>query len=169
MIKTLTKSEMLERWTTIRAGEPQRLDCTVSRLDGLDLSAVYEAEMRAWYLDLLDSADESLLAPEDLAEEATVSEAQGLTLVTFPAGVRRVLRLRFSGWGAPVAPEATPAKVTLSAANPFCRRPLAAKVAPNVVAVAGARGELVAADCIVDRGPQAYIFDDKALQRLFTN
>lgn len=164
MKRTLTRSEMLALWRNYRTGEPLRLDCTVERTDGTDYDALLTAEMRAWYLELLDSADEALLAPVELAAQAAVGSApSGVVTVTAPADVRRIVRLQFAGWGAPVEPVAAPAAVARAAANPYCRRPVAARLSPRQVAVGGARGALTSLVCAVDPGPESYILDDKAL------
>lgn len=169
MKQTLTRQEMLEVWRNLRTGEPMRLDCTVTRTDGTDNEDALAAEMRAWYLDLLDSAPEPMLAPVDTAATATVATGHaGVTTVTATADTRRILRVRFAGWGAPLAPDCGPDLVRRLAANPYCRRPAAARIAPNVVIVCGASGPLAELTCAVDHGTQTYCFDDKALNAILT-
>lgn len=169
MKKVLTRSEMLDLWRTLRAAEPLRLDCTVSRLDGPDYEAALTAEMRAWYLDLLDRGPESALAPVDTAPRAQMSTLDGLTLIEAPADCRRILRVGFAGRPDPLVPDGDPEAVRRMAANPFCRRTAAARTGPRSVIVCGARGALTRLECAVDHGEQSYIFDDSALSLILTD
>lgn len=157
---------MLQLWRTIRVAEPLRLDCTVSRLDGTDYDEALTAEMRAWYLNLLDCGPEEMVVPIDLSLQARVAETDGLTLVEAPADSRRVLSVQFSGWGAPLRPSASESEVRACAANPFCLRPLAARIGPGAVIVSGVRGTLASLNCTVDYGEDTYAFDDRALETI---
>lgn len=164
MKKTLSQAEMLELWRQLKAVEPLRLDCSVCRTDGVDADAILAGRMRSWYLDLLDCGDERYLAPADVAAMASVSSGTcGITLVEAPADVRRVLRLRFAGWDGYVVPDTAPDVLRAAAANPFMRRPAAARLSPRLLAVGGAAGTLASLVCAVDHGPQVYSFDDSAI------
>lgn len=169
MNKPRTESEMLELWRLIRAAEPLRLDCTVTRTDGIDSDAIFRAEMRAWYLRLLDGAPPEMLQPVDMAAAAEVSSPGSLTLIKAPAGVRRVLSLRFSDMAAPIVPDAAPRLVRSRAANPFCRRPLAARIGPTLIIAAGVSGTLAELSCAYDFGPDNYLFSDRALETIPTD
>lgn len=167
MKRTLTKGSMLELWKTMRAGEPLRLDCTLTRTDGADYDKALEAEMRAWYLHLLDCGDESMLAPVDMSAAAEVTtDAVGLTAVRAPEGVRRILRMRFDGAEGAITPDADEATVRACAANRFCRRPVAARVSPGVVIASGVSGRLRELTCAMDFGEETYAFDDKAVKTM---
>lgn len=167
MKKTLTRAEMLTLWRTIRTAEPLRLDCTVTRTDGPDHTAALEAEMRARYLDLLDSGPERCLAPVDMASVASVVNlTPEIVTVTLPADVRRVLRVRFAGWATPLEPTLTAERQHMLAANPYWRRPSVATLGPRMIVATGASGPLVSAVCVVDYGPETYTFDDSALSEL---
>lgn len=167
MTQQFNRSAMLDLWRLLRAAEPLRLDCTVERTDGPDLDQIYCEEMRAWYLDLLDHGPDSMLCPVNLAGNAkTESVGGGVTLISAPASVRRILSVRFSGWGTPVAPETDLEALREHAANRFRRRPLVAAVCRTVVAVSGARGTLVELLCANDDGPQIYKFDDSAIKTI---
>lgn len=165
MKKTLTKDEMLSLWSVSRAAEPERLDCTVSRTDGIDYRGILEREMRAWYLRLLDCGREELIAPRNVAEECeeeTYCDGR-LAVITAPEGVRRVLRVKYSGWPTPIVPDAAEAEVRAHAGNPFCMRPVAARLSPQVILVSAPRGNLTQIISAVDPGEDTYIIDDKAL------
>lgn len=164
MKMSLTKGDMLALWRNLRMAEPLRLDCAVARTDGTDLTAVLEAEMRAWYLHLLSNGDPRLIVPVDVAPTALVStSAEGLTVVAASASSRRILSVEFEGWGAPVAVNSDFGRVSRAAANPYCREPMVAPLGPDRIAVAGARGALRGLNVALDPGPDSYIFDDGAL------
>ena len=161
---TYTKAEMLALWRRIRAVEPLRLDCVVGRTDGPDLDAELTREMRTWYLDLLDHGPLEHVAPEEAADQATVSTpTDSIVLVTAPEGTRRVLSVEFEGWPVPLAPQTEPALLARRASNPFLVRPDAAIIGPDKIAVIGVVGSLTSLVCVIDPGPDLYIFDDAAL------
>ena len=62
----LTHEQMLELWMMRRYGETPRCDAAVTRTDGIDLATLAAAEMRAWYLALLDEGPRELLYPKRL-------------------------------------------------------------------------------------------------------
>lgn len=163
MKRTLTKTEMLTLWRYARTAEPLRLDCTVSRTDGTDFDTMLREEMRAWYLKQLDEAPEEMLAPEEMAGQAQTLGLYGVTHVVLPDSVRRILRLRFSGWPAPVVPDSDTMTVRRRASNPYCLRPMAARISPREVIVCAPKGELASVTAISDPGPEIYVFDDKLL------
>lgn len=162
MKKSLTRNEMLNLWRNLRMAEPPRLDCAVERTDGPDFTAWLEAQMRAWYLRLLDCGDLRHVCPIDVASTAIVMGAELKTIEASPSA-RRILSVEFSGWDAPVPVNASESQVRAAAANPYWRRPLVAAIAPNRAIVAGARGTLKALNAILDPGPDSYVFDDSAL------
>ncbi len=168
MKRTLTKAEMLNLWRYARTAEPLRLDCTVNRTEGTDFDAMLTEEMRAWYLTQLDEAPEEMLAPEEVASEAETSGLYGATHVKLPDSARRILRLRFAGWDAATVPDSDPMIVRRMASNPYCRRPMAARISPREVIVCGAKGALESVTAIVDPGPEIYIFDDKIINLWIT-
>lgn len=167
MKKLLTKSAMLDLWRLMRADEPLRLDCTLTRTDGVDYDQRLETEMRTWYLALLDEGAEELLAPVNIAAKALLNtSADGLTVITVPEEVRRVLSLKFSDWDSPIIPDSEASEVINRAANPFCHQPMAACQSPRVILVSNARGELTELNCATDLGEETYCFDDRALEQL---
>ena len=72
MKMSLTKDEMLVLWRNLRMAEPLRLDCAVARTDGTDQTAALEAEMRAWYLNLLSEGDARLIVAVDVDRKCLV-------------------------------------------------------------------------------------------------
>lgn len=148
----------------MRCVEPMRVDGVVSRSDGADVDTIIEAEMRSWYLDLLDRGPTSALSPINKASEAML-EAR-LTgepvVVTPPSGTRRVLTIRFSKWPMAIEPKASPEAVMAAVGSPLWGRPLAAMMPDGTVAVAGAAGSLKTLTVAFDEGPEIYKFDDSA-------
>lgn len=163
---TLTESDMLKIWRRARAIEPIRLDCTADRTDGPDVDAILVDRMRAWYLDLLDNAPLSKLVQVECVDSASVSFPDpGLAVVSAPEGCRRIVSVRFSDWTFPV--EVTDSLIPASAANPFCRRPAAFRIAPDRIAVIGTSGSLSELKCILDISDKIYIFDNSALSAIY--
>lgn len=160
---TLTAAEMLARWRLLKAIEPARLDCSVERTDGIDLDAYLSAEMRRWYLDLLDHAPASLLAPANIASRASVRDCGTHAFVRLPAGCRRVLAVRLAGWPLAVSPVADSPAARRAATNPYTSAPVAVAVdsGRGLVTSPGSSIELLLA--AFDSGPESYSFDELAL------
>lgn len=166
MKQSLSREEMLQLWQNIHMAEPLRLDCVVVRRDGTDLTALMEAEMRAWYLGLLDAGAEEMVCPQDISDAAIVTRRGGLTLVEVPAAVRRILSVEFEGWGGALRPTASEEEVRRAAANPYCYRPRAAMVSRNRLMVSEGAGKLLSLTAVVDPGAERYIFDERAMETL---
>lgn len=166
MTLNLTRSEMLRLWKRIRAIEPLRLDCTADRTDGPDVDSLLTDQMRAWYLNLLDNAPESRIAPCECADSAQVEFSDSATaIVKAPSGCRRILSVRFSGWDFPVkiSDEPIPQKI----ANPYCRRHAAFRLGNDRIAVFGPVGTLSELRCALDISDQVYIFDNSAISDIY--
>ena len=69
----LTREEMLARRRLAGGFEPLRTDCTVEETAGTDINAMLELQLSCRYLELLDTADPALLAPEDVAADTAVT------------------------------------------------------------------------------------------------
>lgn len=167
---SLTREEMLVRRRLAGGFEPLRVDCTVEDTAGVDIDALLEQELRSRYLTLLDTASEEYLAPADVAGETGVAEyADGGSLLTPPAGCRRVLRVRMAGWEreAEVAAAEERSRVEARQRNPYtaatASQPAALARADGRVAVwpASVSVETVWAAC--DEGPEVYNIDERAL------
>lgn len=158
---------MLDLWRLMRADEPLRLDCTLTRTDGIDLDSQLEAEMRAWYLSLLDFGPEEFNAIINAAAKASVTTHNNLTVISAPDEVRRILSLKFSNWPAPVKPSHSACLVKQLADNPFCTKVAAACINPRTIIVCGdCSNQLTELNCTVDLGDDMYSFDDSALQQI---
>lgn len=161
MKRTLSKAEMLNLWRYARTAEPLRLDCTATRTEGTGVDAMFEQEMRAWYLTQLDEAPPELLVPEEMADQAQLKGKYGAVHVVLPESVRRILSVEFDGWPSAISPDDDAMAVRRAALNPYCRRPMAARLSPREVIVSAPRGVLSSVVAIVDPGPERYVFDEK--------
>lgn len=102
MIANLTADEMLAHWRLARGLEPLRADSTVTRTDGVDLDALLMIEIRAWYLNLLDTAPEPMICVDDMAAVTPViALPDGTAEVSLPPRTRRVLEVKLAGWERP--------------------------------------------------------------------
>lgn len=99
---TLDTSQMLERWRLARGLVPLRGDCAITRHDGVDADSLLIADMRRWYLDLLDTAPVGLLAPEDISDDVSVNVGDdGVASLSLPENCRRVIEIRLTQWMQP--------------------------------------------------------------------
>lgn len=173
---TLSKSELRERLRLLAGLEPEYADCAVEYTDGLSINELLDSKLRAWYLDLLDHGEFSLLAPAEMASAARCSEGPaGGSSVTLPAMCRRVAAVRLEGWtrAVDVLPVEAVAAVVRRQSNPFL-----AATPDSPVAVVAPGSSDGAISCIfawppsdtaetltvvLDTGPDSYTFDESAL------
>lgn len=90
----LTEKEMIDLWLLSKGYEPLRTDATIIRTDGVDIRAIARLECRRWYHRLLLEGDPSLLIPEEMAGDPTVTRHatdRGSLIVTMPTAVVRPL------------------------------------------------------------------------------
>lgn len=167
----LTREEFLELWRTLRGFSPLRNDAAVTRSDGIDIDSVLMAEMDAWYGRLLREADESLLAPVDIASEVLLQPpVDGCITVSLPPAVVRLLRVKLSGWRCPAAIVTDhECNMALRQLHPYTR---ACSDSPVAVLYPGGGLSLYPAEsldsletllCVVD-SDGTYSFDNAALE-----
>lgn len=173
---TLTKEELRRRLRLLAGLEPARSDCAVEYTDGLAIDSLLDSRLRAWYLDLLATADMSLLAPSDISSTVRLTDGgSGGSAIALPAMCRRVAAVRLGGWtrATNVLPPTEAATVVRRQGNPFL-----AATADSPVAVelpggdAGASGGILAwppsdsvelLTAVLDPGPDSFIMDETAL------
>lgn len=100
MLTTFTKSQLTAQWRLRRGLEPMRGDLTVE-LDGVETSAIDEAELADWWLLVTSHASAEMLEVKDLSIRcSTESLPGGGTEVRLPvaSGCRRITRVKLSGW-----------------------------------------------------------------------
>ncbi len=173
MIVNLNLNQILE-YRRIAAGlRFLRTDCTVERVDGIDVDSTAAASLRLRYLQLLDTAPAHLLPTADIASQIAVS-AYGTAYL--PASCRRLLNIRLSHWRLPAFPVSR-ADFNLS---PRRRRVLNRYCAPGPVeplAVTEPDGSLslwpfspsgsvVRAIAVIDPGENSFSLDESLLPSL---
>lgn len=168
---------MLKLWRMAAGLEPLRADCTMERVDGIDLSALIEPRMRAWYLQLLDTAPLHLLPVEDVARDIAVEFCgmhEGAAGI-LPSSVRRLLEIHVTGWNAhavPCSPDTQPRRHRL-ALNPYSapgiQHPLCSLSGRRLHMQPFEAGDIVDhALAVSDPGPESYILDDSLLSTIPT-
>lgn len=177
---TLSKEEMLRRRRLLGGLEPLRHDCTIEQSDGIDVDALLEAQLRAWYLNLLDTAPAELLAPDNISATVTAVAADGGGVkLTMPAMCRRVFDVQLKGWqrAVKVLPASECERVAALQQNPYtaatAMRPVAVLMpgatggkAAAVLAFptpGGASPQVALATAVLDQGESIYSFDESAL------
>ena len=113
---------MLSQWRMRRALEPLRSDCTVERIDGIDIDTFLKMEMREWYLNLLDTAPPHLLTLTDIASSRpiTFNDDHSAT-ITLPPECRRVIGLYIDSSPLPLTLLKADSPLAICQQNPFSR------------------------------------------------
>lgn len=176
---TLLKEEMRRRLRLLAGLEPVRADCTIEYTDGLDIDGLLDCKLRAWYLDLLDNGDMSLLAPTDIA--ATSRSTDGpyeASAISLPAMCRRVDAIRLEGWSRSVKilGKDMVAATVRRQSNPFLAATPDSPIAvENPGGTGGSPGDILAwpkgksvslLTAVLDAGPDSYTLDETALGQL---
>lgn len=171
---TLSRTEML-RLRRMSAGlEPLRNDCSIEITDGIDLDEALARQMRAWYLNLLDTGPRQWIAPEDIfAEAAVYPGADSGSLVSLPSCCRRAFEIRLQEWAVavPVLPAERLPEVLNRQRNPFTAATASSPVAVAAMLGDGRQeilawppgGEVVLLTAATDRGEDVYTFDEAAM------
>lgn len=178
MKTTFSHSQMLELWR-IRLGlKPARVDCTIERVDGIDIDAMISRQMRQWYVDLLDTAPLELLAAEDISSKLSLMvTSDGCARFTLPENCRRLISVQLNSWHRPalvVAAHQNP-RLEIMQANPYSRagaqRPLAVVHGRSVHLYSADTSSAVShkissALAITDPGPDTFVLDERALSTI---
>lgn len=176
---TYSRAELLGYRRRIGGLEPLRSDCTVVSTDGIDVDTILEAQLRRWYLDLLDRGPRELIAPDNIPATTTVSRPDpplgDASVVRVPDICRRVFDIRLKGWSRAVEP--LPASeieaVVRRQLNPFTAatpaRPVAVLLPPGSgqrvreILVWPSGTQVTVLHAAVDTGKDSYCFDESAL------
>ncbi|MDE6854449.1 MAG: hypothetical protein K2J38_05280 [Muribaculaceae bacterium] len=179
---TWTRAELLEYRRRIGGLEPLRTDCSVVSTDGIDVDAILSAQLRRWYLDLLDNGPRELIAPENISATTMVSRPDpplgDASLVRVPDICRRVFDIRLKGWSRAVEP--LPAseieQVVRRQLNPFtaatASRPVAVLLPPGSgqrvreILAWPSGPQVTTLYAAVDTGDDSYCFDEAALSTI---
>ena len=165
----LSTDEMLSQWRMRRALEPLRSDCTVERIDGIDLDSFLKMEMRDWYLNLLDTAPLHLLTLTDIASKVSLSKNKDLSAtIHLPQGCRRVIELTLDCSPVPIkiTPPDTP--LAICQQNPFSQSgavsPIAIHSNNSLIIQAGSDNFNIAQLlCVMEPDEGLYELDEAAL------
>lgn len=177
---TLSKSRILELRRLAAGLGNARSDCSIEYTDGLDVDALLLQRLRYRYLELLDTADRRLLAPDNIASSVlAAATTDGGVRLNLPATCRRVFEVRLPGWNraAQVVPAGPVATALLRRqANPYARakpaHPVAlcagegiAGTAPDILCYPAPEGipAPVTVVAVTDPGEDTYILDEAAL------
>lgn len=165
-----TREEFLDYWRMMRGFAPLRNDAVVTRTDGIDFDPMLEAEMDAWYRQLVRDGDPASLVAEELAGDIVLpAPADGCVTVSLPPGALRVLYVRLSGWRCPAAVVTDPdSAVALRQLHPYTRagadRPVAVLYPDGRLALYPASGSdtLESLECAMLCDDE-FVFDSSAL------
>lgn len=179
MILTLSTPEMLSQWRLRRQLEPLRSDCTVLRSDGIDLERLLTAEMRDWYLTLLDTAPLEMLAVTDIAGE-TALQVNGSdnchATVLLPERCRRVVSVMLGNWQRPAVVTAPGSVLARCQDSPYSRASAHSPVAvlePGQLRLYGgidpfSPPEIASLKCVLVPPDGYYVLDERALSLIPT-
>lgn len=168
MIKRYTKSEMLAHWRRAFSLDASNAGVDIESFEGIDSTAELLVRMRAWYLNLLDSAPLHLIPVESLSLTASLRQGAVLARAQLPAATRRVVWVEHDSWLAGTVP--LPAEKATHAlrrlASPYARpgegEPIAVTYR-NYVDFAPAPSLTINVRAVVDPGPEVYELDDSLL------
>lgn len=174
-MKTYSSAEMLAIWRTRLGLQTSRTDASVVIFEGIDTDAHISRRMRLWYLDLLRTADPSLLPTADVARQATLSAFSPATrLISLPDGALRPLLVKMQGWISPVVPLAGEpaaraiARLASPYAQPCTEAPLAACITATLLVGPVETPVIESLTAVVDPGPDRYVLDESLLNTIPT-
>lgn len=168
----MSRDEMMMEWMTRRYGEPRRWACVEveHEHDGM-LMARAERELRDWYLRLLDEGELRYLCPVDVSKDVVACPvSDGSIEITLPAGTRRVVAVRMTGWSRDATIVEAGSGMALRQGNPYGRgkreKPVAVLEPGGTMRLYSGieAGELVSRLLVVkDDGREFYNIDESAL------
>ncbi len=180
---TLTQAQMLSLWRRAQGLEPTAAAVSLEQWDSIDTEAQLALRMRQWYLRLLDTGDETLVATSDISTQISLRRVgDGMYAATLPSTCRRLLRLNITDdCGTSMVVPDTEA-ISETAATRYRRRranpwgasafvPARACVCGQNLIIScgcGAGGDealpvISEAQAVVDPGDETYVLDEAAL------
>lgn len=98
----LTLREMLDYRRKCAGFGPLESQWDIERYDTADIDGIVEAQLRLWYLDLLDKGDERYVEYTDISPMSEVIEVIGRTAtIAVPPEAHKILHARLPGWERP--------------------------------------------------------------------
>ena len=167
----LSKSEMLERRRLAAGLEPLRADCRIEYTDGIDVDRLLEQDLRARSVRPLDTAAESCLAPENIADVRSETCGEGGMRIVVPDNCRRVLALEGEGWqrSVPVQGAEHYERVWGKQYNGYVAATGLVPVAvrgPDGCVYAWPAGRVKSLRVVTDPGEEYYVLDESGLKYL---
>lgn len=167
---------MLDIWMH-RLGLSSALpECSVVRVEGIDLEPEIRRRMRLWYLQLLDTAPAHLLPVDESSRSSVTVTAEGLFhRVGLPANTRRVLSVKAQGWLKAVEPVSsqqaidTLRRMPSPYARPGVNSPLAIMADGALYITPVKLPSLDVLRLILDPGPDTYVLDESLLSSIPTS
>lgn len=164
MIVTLSHERMLGLWRGRAGLEPALAGASVERFDSLEIDTLLAVKMRAWYLELLDTAPLDRLDVRDVTSRVKV-EACGVRCRRVSPGVdvRRVAGVELDGEGAVLLSRGRPgdARALRMLENPLMRHCTAVDEGDGTWTVYG-DGALTVRG-VMDPGDELYRLDERDL------
>ncbi len=180
---TLTQAQMLSLWRRAQGLEPTAAAVSLEQWDSIDTEAQLALRMRQWYLHLLDTGDETLVATTDISAQITLRRVgEGIYAATLPSACRRLLRLNITDDcgtsmvipDAGAVPETAVTRYRRRRANPWGASafvPARACVRGQSLIIScgtGAGGDemlpvISEAQAVIDPGDETYVLDEAAL------
>lgn len=171
---TLTLEQMLTHWRRALGLGADGNPASVEVVEDTVTTDRLVTGMRRWYLDLLDNAPLKHLCTTDVTDSARMAhDSDGLSVLTLPANVRRVVSLTVNGRRRrPDNDEDRRMMLHMLVANPYARR------APdNAAVMATDRPDTIEIFCtgkpvitqiiaVADPGDELFCFDESALSLL---
>lgn len=183
----MTGPELLAYRRLVAGYDGSTPDHAIEIEEGYNVDGRLAAQLRAWYLQLLDTAPVELLAPDNIAAMTTVTSGQveslaevPPTVLRLPAICRRVFAVQLRGWHHAVAvqPSDRYDEIFACQQNPFTaatvERPVAVAL-PSATAgqtpaiavwPAGVLSQVSLVTAVTDQGDDIYAFDERALEQV---
>lgn len=168
-MKEFTAAQMLRIWRRHLGLDSVRVDCTVEAFDGADIDALITDAMRAWYLELLDTAPLHLVPTGRATVRSTSVLANSLMHITVGPEVRRVVDIESPRWSRPAAIMARAGmEVVMSRAmSPYCEWwPWAAVQGRDIIAAPLEESDAFTVTAVIDPGADKYILDQTLVKTI---
>ncbi len=170
----LSIDEMLNQWRLRRALEPLRSDCTVERLDGIDLDVLLRNEINDWYRNLLDTAPVEMLVVTDISAMVALSKrGDGSATIRLPERCRRVVEVMLDCWEQPARIVEADTITAQMQENPYSRGGITAPVAVKrhgrlqVYSIpSNVDGKIASLQCVLEPEEGFYEMDERALSTI---
>ncbi len=180
---TLTQAQMLSLWRRAQGLEPTAAAVSLEQWDSIDTEAQLALRMRQWYLRLLDTGDEALVATSDISSQISLRRLDfGVYTAALPLTCRRLLRFNITDdcGTSMVVPdtentsEQVATRYRRRRANPWGASayipPRACVRGQSLIVTCGAGPDgaetlpvISEAQAVVDPGDETYILDESAL------